>query len=251
MQATKNAGVTSDTVQSGEWGKFWETQKTAFYEVMKIATQGFAKRLVATLQINASHHILDYGCGPAFLIDDLKHTTNYIAGADINPFFIEQARYNHPHYTFVLISTDTEQTRLTLQQQLAGKQYDFIVLLSISQYFPDLQSFGQVIDMLSGYMSSKGRIVVADVIDEKTSSYRDALALLYQCIKRGKIISFTRFMLYVLFSSYSQTSKRAKLLMISREAIEAVAGNCGLKCESVPGLTIHPSRSNYILSTEQ
>jgi 2-polyprenyl-3-methyl-5-hydroxy-6-metoxy-1,4-benzoquinol methylase len=248
MRVTKDAGIASDIGTSGEWGKFWETQKTAFYEVMKIATQGFARRLVATLQINASHHILDYGCGPAFLIDDLQRTTNHITGADINPFFVEQARQNHPHYIFVLISTDIEQTRLTLQQQLAGKKYDFIILLSISQYFPDLQSFGQVINMLSGYLSDKGKIVIADVIDEKTSSYRDALALLYHCIKRGKIISFARFMLYVLFSSYSETSKKAKLLLISREAINAIAANSSLKCDSVSGLTIHPSRNNYVLS---
>ena len=96
MQATKNADATRDAVKSGDWGKFWETQKTAFYEVMKIATQGFARNLVATCQINASHHILDYGCGPGFLIDDLQYTSPQIAGADINPFFIEQARQNHP-----------------------------------------------------------------------------------------------------------------------------------------------------------
>jgi 2-polyprenyl-3-methyl-5-hydroxy-6-metoxy-1,4-benzoquinol methylase len=248
MHATKNAGTASDTVKSGEWGKFWETQKTAFYEVMKIATQGFAKKLVATYHIDNSHHILDYGCGPAFLIDDLQRTTQHIAGVDINPFFIEQAKQNHPHYTFALISTDIGQTRLTLQQQLAEKQYDFIILLSISQYFPDVQSFSLVIDMLSGYLTNGGRIIVADVIDEKTSSYRDALALLYQCLKRGKVISFTRFVLYVLFSSYSETSKKAKLLTISYQEVNAVAAGCGLKCESVPGLTIHPSRSNYVLS---
>ena len=248
MHATKNAGVASETVKSGEWGKFWETQKTAFYEVMKIATQGFAKRLIATCQINASHHILDYGCGPAFLIDDLQHTTEHIAGADINPFFIEQAKRNHPRYIFALISTDIEQTRLTLQQQLAEKQYDFIILLSISQYFPDLRSLEQVLSMLSGYLSDRGKIVVADVIDKNTSSYRDALALLYHCIRRGKIVSFTRFMLYVLFSSYSETSKKAKLLTISHGEIDAIALRCGLKCDSVPGLTIHRSRSNYILS---
>jgi 2-polyprenyl-3-methyl-5-hydroxy-6-metoxy-1,4-benzoquinol methylase len=248
MHATKNAGMASGTVKSGEWGKFWETQKTAFYEVMKIATQGFAKRLIATCKINDSHHILDYGCGPAFLIDDLQHTTEHIAGVDINPFFIEQAKQHHPRYTFAIISTDIEQTRLTLQQQLAGKQYDFIILLSISQYFPDLRSFEQVINMLSGYLSDQGKIVVADVIDETTSSYRDALALLYHCIRRGKIVSFTRFMLYVLFSSYSETSKKAKLLTISYNEINALASDCGLKCDSVPRLTIHPSRSNYILS---
>lgn len=248
MHATKDAGAASETAKSGEWGKFWETQKTAFYEVMKIATQGFAKKLVATCRIDASHHILDYGCGPAFLIDDLRHTTSHIAGTDINPFFIEQAKQNHPRYTFVLISTEIEQTRLTLQQQLVGKRYDFIILLSISQYFPDIPSFRSAIDMLSDYLSETGKIIVADVIDENTSSYRDALSLLYQCVKRGKIISFTRFMLYVLFSSYSETSKKAKLLTISRRDIDSVALSCGLKCDPVPGLTIHPSRSNYILS---
>jgi len=248
MHATKNAGTASETVKSGEWGKFWETQKTAFYEVMKIATQGFAKKLVATFQINSSHHVLDYGCGPGFLIDDLRHTTHHIAGADINPFFIEQARQNHPHYTFVLIGIDIERTSITLQQQLAEQQYDLIILLSISQYFPDVQSFSRVVDVLSGYLGNTGKIVVADVIDENTSSTRDALALLYLCLKRGKIISFARFMLYVLFSSYSETSRKARLLTISNAEMVTVAMQCGLKCESVPGLTIHPSRSNYVLS---
>lgn len=230
------------------WDNFWKGQKEAFGEIMRVSTDYFGKQLEKRFALKAADRILDYGCGPGFLADRLAGKGIPMTGADINDFYIEQCRSHHPGALFVTITTDPEANRQILRQHLGDRKFDYIVLLSIAQYFKDLAALEQVVQMLSEFLSPGGRIIIADVLDEKTSAARDALSLLRHCIMRGQVIRFVRFIHYVLFSDYRALSRNTRLLQIPEEAVRAVAARNSLNCERVNGLTIHSTRTNYILS---
>ena len=229
------------------WGSFWEFQKNSFHGVMRIATSYFAKQIKKRYALNEHHALLDYGCGPGFLMEYLSDTDTEITGVDINTFFMEQARAQYPGTLLIHITQDVAQNKEILDTALQGKQFDFIVLLSIVQYFPDVESVEEVVELFSFYTAPSGKIIIADVIDKDTSSIRDALALLRHCVIRGKIIPFFRFIFFVLFSDYAQVSKRNRLLEIDENDIDGIAKRNSLRYEKVTGLTFHPTRKNYVL----
>lgn len=230
------------------WVNFWKDQKDSFYETMRINTVFFARQLEKLFHIKPSDQILDYGCGPGFLADAFGEKKISITGADINHFFIEQCKRNHAGSLFIYISTDIEETKRVFKEQLGAKKFDFIILLSITQYFDNVTVLDGVVKMLLSYLGENGKMIIGDVSDENTSSYRDALSLLFQCIKNGKPLAFFKFIFYLLFSSYNKLSKKEKLLKLSAQSIGQLAADNSLNYKKVEGLTIHASRTNYVLS---
>jgi len=237
-------------MSSTTWDKFWKDQRQSFYAAMKIATGYFVTQLEKLYQLKPTSAIFDYGCGPGFVADSLADKSIQITGADINEFFIEECRKNHPASLFMVITTDISTNKNILGEQLKEKRFDYILLLSVAQYFKNTGELEELIRMLRFYMKENGKIIVADVIDENTSSIRDALSLLLHYIKIGKVPTFFRFMFYLMFSNYRKISGKMPLLKISEQSIRNIAANNSLEYEKVKGLTIQPTRSNYILSNK-
>lgn len=235
-------------MSSTGWDKFWKDQRQSFYAVMKIATGFFVTQIEKLYQLKPTSAIFDYGCGPGFVADSLAAKNIQIAGADINEFFIEACRKNHPASLFMLITTDIAANKKILEEQLKERKFDFIILLSVAQYLKNVSDLEDLIRLLSTYMKASGRLIVADVLDENTSSIRDAFALFIHCIKKGRIGAFVGFISYLMFSSYRTFSKQNKLLQVPEPVIRDMAKRNELQCEKVKGLTLQISRSNYILS---
>jgi 2-polyprenyl-3-methyl-5-hydroxy-6-metoxy-1,4-benzoquinol methylase len=230
------------------WETFWKNQTNSFHEVMKISTSYFASRLEEKLGLKAGMDIFDYGCGPGFLADSLRTKEIMVTGADINPLFIAESQKKHPGCLFILITTDPVKNQTILDTQLKGKKFDLIVLLSIVQYFPDLVSVELVITALRGYLKDNGTMIVADVLDENTSSVLDAGALFMQCLRIGRLKSYFRFVSYLMFSDYRKLSGRFSLLKISENSIMQISKNASMDCKKIKGLTLHPTRTNYVLT---
>jgi 2-polyprenyl-3-methyl-5-hydroxy-6-metoxy-1,4-benzoquinol methylase len=233
---------------SFEWEHFWQNQKQSFNEVMKISTTFFGTRLEKLLAVTSKDEILDYGCGPGFLVDYLAPKKISVTGVDINSFFLEQSKKNHPGCLFISITTDVTENKRILDEHLKGQRFDFIILLSIVQYFKDLNALHDVIAMLRGYMKENGKIVIADVIDSRSSSMKDAMSLFGQCLKKGKSFSFFMFMFYLLFSNYNTISRQLKLLKVAKLSMDQIANNNAMLCEEVKHLTLHSSRTSYVLT---
>lgn len=230
------------------WGNFWKDQRQSFYAVMKMATSYFVLKFEKLYPLQPTDELFDYGCGPGFVADSLAGKNIQLTGADINDFFIEECRKNHPASRFLVITTDAATNKKILGEALNGKQFDYILLLSIIQYFKSANDLDEVIGMLRNYLKPQGKLIIADVLDENTSSMKDAFSLLMHCIKKGRIGAFVGFISYLLFSDYRKISKENKLLLVSEPTIRAIATRLELHCEKVNGLTLQKSRSNYILS---
>ena len=73
---------------------------------MQIATGYFAVQFQKRFQIKSTDSVFDYGCGPGFVADALAENNISITGADINEFYLEQCRKNHPAASFIHITTE-------------------------------------------------------------------------------------------------------------------------------------------------
>jgi len=130
------------------WDNFWEDQKQSFNTIMKIGTTFFAIQLEKQFHLKPTDEILDYGCGPAFLADYLIPKKVSVTGADINKSFITESQNHHPSCLFINITADANTNKKILHDHLGTRQFDFIILLSIIQYFKNSNELEDVIRLL-------------------------------------------------------------------------------------------------------
>lgn len=232
---------------ASSWANFWKSEGQPFAEIMDINTGYFANQAIEILGLKPGDQILDYGCGPGLLSNHLAPAKIYVAGADINPHFLEQCRRNHEGAVFIHISEDFNKTQKILEVELPNKRFDFIVVLSIIQYFKNEDEVKCLFDLLVPYLKQNGKIVVADCLNAKTSAIRDVISLLFQSIRRWRATAFIKFIFYLLFSNYRSISNDAKLLRVSNQLFLAIAEKHNLSLEEIKGLTIHSSRTNFVL----
>jgi 2-polyprenyl-3-methyl-5-hydroxy-6-metoxy-1,4-benzoquinol methylase len=235
-------------MNSTGWSHFWTNQKGAFDIVMKISTTFFAEEMQKKYKLKETHKILDYGCGPGFLADYLDPLNIEMTGVDINSQYIVQNTNNHSRSSFLHISTDVGTTTELLGHHLKEAKFDFIILLSITQYLEDETDLYNISSMLRPFLKEEGRLIIADVIDPNSSSLQDALSLLIHCIKKEQLTAFIRFVSYLIFSDYRKLSKEVKLLKLSENSIRQLAERLNLDYQKINGLTLHPSRFNYVLT---
>lgn len=231
------------------WGNFWKDQRQSFWEAMQIATGYFAAQFQRQFQVKPTDAIFDYGCGPGFVADALAKNNKTVTGADINEFYIEQCRKNHPTASFIQITTDIISNEQILDSQLKDKRFDYIIVLSVTQYLKDTAELEAVVKMLCAYLKEGGKLVLADIIDSNTSTVKDAIALLFHYIKINRLPTFVRFMSYLFFSSYRKVSGKIPLLLVPEQAIRDIAAVNGLTYKKISGLTIQKTRCNYVLSS--
>ena len=53
------------------WEDYWKDSPSGFNEIMYQSTVYFGNQLVKNFPMSTSDSILDYGCGPGFLVDYL------------------------------------------------------------------------------------------------------------------------------------------------------------------------------------
>jgi 2-polyprenyl-3-methyl-5-hydroxy-6-metoxy-1,4-benzoquinol methylase len=225
------------------WSSFWERPNDAFNSVMKVATDFFYKELRSRYPLKPGDSVLDYGCGPGFLVNNFVNAGVDVTGADINEHFLQQNKTRFPQADFIRMSGRPEAT--------FDKRFDQVILLSIVQYFSSLDDVEYVVRYLKDYLKPGGKLIVADVLDEHTSPVRDALGIFVQCVRRGRVIAFARFILYLILSDYRQTSKSNKLLLVSSDFVKQMADRCSMRVEVVKDMTPHPTRCNYILNRKE
>jgi 2-polyprenyl-3-methyl-5-hydroxy-6-metoxy-1,4-benzoquinol methylase len=234
-------------MSSFEWGSFWK-EKKSFHAITKMSTVFFASQIEKKYNLKPGDDILDYGCGPGFITEALAVKNISVTGLDINEFFIEACAEKYPSSSFIHITTDVAVNKKILHEQLKERKFDVVIFLGVAQYLTSINEVEEVIKMLQFYLKESGKIIVGDVIDESTSSFKDAFSLSFHYIKKGKIAAFIRFVFFYLFSNYRNISKEAKMLMVPEQSICKIAENNLLDYKKVDRLSIHPSRSTYVLS---
>jgi 2-polyprenyl-3-methyl-5-hydroxy-6-metoxy-1,4-benzoquinol methylase len=234
-------------MSSFEWERFWK-EKQSFHAITKISTAFFTSQVEKKYHLKPADEILDFGCGPGFIADTLAVKNISVTGMDINEYFIEECRKKYAASSFIHITTDIAVNKKILREQLKDRKFDYIIFLGVAQYLDCINEVEDILKMLQIYVKDSGKIIVGDVIDENTSAIKDAFSLSLHYIKKGKIAAFVRFVFFMLFSNYRNISKEAKMLQVPEQSIRKIAENNLLDYQKVDGLSIHPSRSSYVLS---
>ncbi|HMJ67399.1 MAG TPA: class I SAM-dependent methyltransferase [Cyclobacteriaceae bacterium] len=230
------------------WSSFWKKPNDAFDDVMRVSTDFFYNQLTRRFPLITGSSILDYGCGPGFLVRNLMKSDVAVTAVDINEHYIKQNKIAFPSIELIEISEDTKVTFKVLSEKFTGRLFDRIILLSIVQYFKSKREVEDVVGFLARYLKPEGQMIVADVLHENTSSARDAIGVFLQCIRRGRIFAFGKFILYLIFSDYRRISKENELLLLSSDFVDQMAGHHSMAVSEAKGMTPHPTRTSYIFT---
>jgi ubiquinone/menaquinone biosynthesis C-methylase UbiE len=83
-------------MQNNTWSSFWKKPNDAFNRVMRVATNFFYRELIKRYPLTRGNVVLDYGCGPGFLVENFVAAGIEVTGADINEYFLQQNRARFP-----------------------------------------------------------------------------------------------------------------------------------------------------------
>jgi len=232
------------------WGNYWKENPKLFMKVMEKSTEYVAEQLEQHQLINHSTHLFDFGCGPGYLANALKgKITNYF-GVDISAKYIEIAKEKckeNKEFVFRELHLEESVGSLTLIKQ-EGNLFDTIIILSVIQYFKKKEDVMELIENVKALLSSGGKILLVDVIENENGLWKDALSVMLHSIKKGYLFSFIQFMFRAKLSKYNSLRKTHQLFMLSRNEVFEIAASSGLKVTILPCITLQSSRISYCMS---
>ncbi len=232
------------------WGNYWKENPKLFMKVMEKSTEFVAEKLELHQLINKSTHLFDFGCGPGYLANALKGKINSYYGVDISAKYIEIAKEKckkNKEFVFRELPLEESISSLTLLKQ-EGNQFDTIIILSVIQYFKTKEDVLELIENSKALLSSGGKILLVDVIENEKGLWKDALSVMLHSIKHGYFFSFIQFMFRAKLSKYNSLRKTHQLFMLSKDEVFDIAAQSALKVSILPCITLQSSRISYCLS---
>lgn len=223
-----------------DWQSFWSEKKTGFDFIMRNTTPFFYEQYLSKNPLKTNKIILDYGCGPGFLIEKIPKE-NTIIGADISRDYIEicnEKFADSPNTSFELITESN-----TFQHILSKTKPDLIIAVSVVQYFENDPALKKFIDDVKNYSKEcdkRVQLVIADVIPNQQSKLRDAFEVCFHSIRTGYFLDFLRFMREVLSSDYSKT--QLKVNKTDPEFFDLYAKENNVKIEFLNKVTVNTNR---------
>ena len=185
-----------------DWRSFWSKNPKLFGIVMQKNAVYFADKLLKRKVIQSSDRVLDIGCGPGFLAEQLQDTVKGYFGVDISENCIQTCREKFEGKTnleFMQISSAENENSLAHFEDKAI-QFDVIVILSVVQYFSDIAKVETLLSHCKKILAPNGKIILADVIQTEKGLLKDAFSVLVDSIQKNYFFSFLRFLYEARFS---------------------------------------------------
>ena len=232
------------------WGNYWKENPKLFVKVMEKSTQFFAHKLIQYKIITPNTTLLDFGCGPGYLANELKGKLTAYYGVDISSNYIETARKkcaDASNFTFKEILLESGVDGLLTAVE-TGKQFNTIIVLSVVQYFKNKEEVIHLLHNCKLLLVPAGKIILADVIEDDKGLWKDAFSVLIDSIQHFYLPSFIRFMFRVKLSKYNTLRKEHQLLHLSKDEVIAMGEKLQLNVAILPTITLQSSRISYCLS---
>lgn len=233
-----------------DWLSFWSKNPKLFGIVMQKNAVYFADKLLKRKVIQSADQILDIGCGPGFLAEQLQDKVTGYYGVDISENCIQTCMQkfegkNQLHF-MQIVSADNENSLDYFEKNAI--HFDVIVILSVVQYFPNISKVEILLEQCKRILAPNGKIILADVIQTEKGLLKDAFSVLVDSIQKNYFFSFLRFMYEARFSKYNELRIKHNLLNIPDEAIEIICNKLNLRYALMPTCTLQHSRVSYCIT---
>ncbi|MEI8110359.1 MAG: class I SAM-dependent methyltransferase [Chitinophagia bacterium] len=233
-----------------DWLSFWSKNPKLFGIVMQKNAVYFADKLLKRKVIQSTHRLLDIGCGPGFLAEQLQDKVSGYYGVDISENCIQTCRKKFEGKTNIqfmqIDSADNENSLAYFEKNTI--QFDVIVILSVVQYFSDIAKVEVLLSNCKKILAPNGKIILADVIQTEKGLLKDAFSVLVDSIQKNYFMSFLRFLYEARFSKYNELRIKNNLLNIPEEAIEKICNHLNLQFTLMPTCTLQHSRVSYCIT---
>jgi len=230
------------------WEDYWKDSPSGFNEIMYQSTVYFGNQLVKHFPVATSDSILDYGCGPGFLVDSLEKTNAKIHGMDISETYIKMCKEKFKNSQNLSFSVTKSYDFEELKKIITEKKVNKVIILSILQYYQNHEQVENLVLSLQKIAKEQSfTCVLADIIPENHQFTADVMNLVKNALKDRYTLKFIKFILFALFSDYRKV-KRNGFLTIDYPFFENLGKKNNIKMEKIDGLTIHSSRYNVLIS---
>ncbi|MDQ7948295.1 MAG: class I SAM-dependent methyltransferase [Pedobacter sp.] len=230
------------------WETFWKENPVGFNATMVQSTLFFAKNLAHELPIQADDRILDIGCGPGYLIDDLKGKCAHIHGTDISEKYIAICSEKYATEPEITLSVSKAYDYGHYEKIIVEQRINRVIMLSVLQYYQNKADVRRLILSLKETAAKqKFSCLLADIIPVKHSAIDDILSIIKHAIKKGYTLKFVRFLMYAIFSDYRKMKKNG-LLQLDELFFMDLAKEENLQIEVIKNLTLHTSRYSILIN---
>lgn len=226
------------------WIEYWDTDRI-FRSVMRRMTDYFFESSHRLLNYQRSDVVLDFGCGPGFLVERLHRRVKQIHGVDTSARIIDECREKFRHCSnvgFYTLSRD----RYTDLSFLGHARVTKTVVLSVVQYFRAAQEVGDLIQSVAAVSAPGASLLIADIPTDSIPLL-DMLELLKSGWQEGYLMECIRFVAQTRFSPYSRTRAQQGLLCLSVSELRRLIADLSLDAEILEAPLTYNRRRLHLL----
>lgn len=229
------------------WPDFWSREIILEKEHWRKNIELFVKSTEQILNYGNSDVMLDIGCGSGLLAELLKDIVKEIHGVDISESQIKICRdkFKSESNLFFYKLDKKDYTNLSL---LKDKNFSLIIVLSVIQYYRDLDEVKKLIIEVRKRTKKGARMLIAD-IPIKEGIISDIWGLMKTAVREKSFIKPVKFLLMASSSSsYRKLLSKSGLLVIPEPKLNELITELHLDAEvlSLP-LTDKTNRKHLLI----
>ncbi len=229
----------------GSWNEYWDNDRL-FGTVMPGMTDFFFRKSLEVVGYSEEDDVLDIGCGPGYLEDNLCRVVRRIDGVDTSPAMIEICRKKHassPHISFSVLDAE----RYTDLSFLESHTYSITICLSVIQYYRNFHDLEALILGVRRVSKPGGQLLIAD-IPVRSSPVVDSIELIRSAAAEKIMIPALMFLVKASLSRYMRYRKKLGLLSFQTSQLENLLESIGLEYRWIDApLTFNKRRKNILI----
>lgn len=226
------------------WIDYWDADRI-FHSMMERMTHYFFEASRDLLNLRQMEVVLDFGCGPGYLVESLHGLVKEIHGVDTSPQMISECRGKFRGCSNVFFHT-LAHDRYTDLSFLKHRGFTMTLVVSVVQYFRSVRDVADLIRSVAAISVPGASLLIAD-IPTKSLPLLDTIELVKSCRQEGFLIECISFLAQTRFSRYSRIRAEQGLLCLPVQTLEGLIGELNLEAEILTDPLTYNHRRVHLL----
>ena len=229
------------------WNEFWDQRFGCEHHMMAVQSGTLLAGVDRVAPFTNRDVVLDYGCGPGYLVARLKDRVRRVYGVDTSTIQLEHARVLCGDAANVTLTAIQPGPQALRSLERLGRDFDKIVCCSVLQYLKP-EDLDPLLATFVAMLKPGGQLVLADVlIGRDHSLVKDAAGLLRYGWKHSIVWPTLRMVGAWVRRDYFRYYRAEGLQTFERDTlVERLEGKHSLKLLAVEHITAYPTRSTFI-----